>query len=70
MKYAIVIEHEGNAWGAYIPDLPGCIATGKNEVEVRRCIQEALAIHLKSMKEDGDEIPEPSTQVEYAIADF
>ncbi len=65
-QYAVVIERgEEGGNGAYIPDLSGCVAVAKTETEVRRLIQEAMALHLRSMREDGEPIPEPSTQVEY-----
>ncbi|MBK5293621.1 MAG: type II toxin-antitoxin system HicB family antitoxin [Acidobacteriia bacterium] len=65
-QYAVVIERgEKGGYGAYIPDLPGCVAVAKTEAEVRTLIREAMLLHLRSMREDGDPIPEPSTQVDY-----
>ena len=64
-RYAIVIERGPTSYGAYIPDLPGCIAVGESEAEVRQLIKEAMELHLRSMKEDGDPIPEPTSSVEY-----
>jgi len=64
-QYAVVIEHEGSSYGAYVPDLPGCVAVAETETEVRQLIREAIAMHIKAMREDGDVIPEPHTQVEY-----
>jgi len=65
-NYAIVIERgECGGYGAYIPDLPGCVAAGGSEDEVRERLRGALAMHLKAMMEDGDAIPEPTTVVEY-----
>jgi predicted RNase H-like HicB family nuclease len=64
-QYAIVIEHEGSSYGAYVPDLPGCVAVAETGTEVRRLIREAMELHLQTMREDGDSIPEPQTQVEY-----
>ena len=67
MQYAVVIEHEKGAnYSAYVPDLPGCVSIGDTIEEVQRNIQEAIAYHLRGMREDGDPIPEPSTQVSYA----
>jgi len=63
--YAIVIERTATGWSAYVPDLDGCIAAGDTQEETRRLIREALEIHLRSMREDGDAIPEPSSLVEY-----
>jgi predicted RNase H-like HicB family nuclease len=64
-QYAVVIEHEGSSFAAYVPDLPGCVAVAETEAEVRQLIREAIAMHIKLMREDGDVIPEPHTQVEY-----
>ncbi len=64
-RYAIVIEDAGTNLAAYVPDLPGCIATGRIEEEVEQLIREAIELHLEGMAEDGLTIPEPSSQVEY-----
>ncbi|MCU1236472.1 MAG: hypothetical protein JWP63_4439, partial [Candidatus Solibacter sp.] len=63
MRYTVIIEHYGNNYGAYVPDLPGCGATGATEAEVTRNIQTAIENHLKSMREDGDPIPQPTSKV-------
>ena len=60
-KYAVVIERGPNNYSAYVPDLPGCISTGKTVDEIARNIREAIELHLEGMAEDGDPIPEPST---------
>jgi len=65
MRYGYVIEKTKTGFSAYLPDLPGCIATGKTKEQIRRRIQEAVAIHLQSMMEDGDPIPKPTTEWEY-----
>lgn len=65
MKYAIVIEKAENNYSAYVPDLPGCIATGATVEEVEQQIREAIEFHLDGMREDGDPIPPPSSHVEY-----
>lgn len=65
MKYAIVIEKAENNYSAYVPDLPGCIATGETIEEVEQQIQEAIEFHLDGMREDGEPIPPPSSHVEY-----
>ena len=59
MKYAVVIEKTPQNYSAYVPDLPGCVATGKTREEVKQHIQEAITFHLEGMREDGDPIPEP-----------
>jgi predicted RNase H-like HicB family nuclease len=65
MRYAIVIEKAENNYAAYVPDLLGCVATGKTKEETEQQIREAIEIHLRGMREDGLPIPEPSSQVEY-----
>jgi predicted RNase H-like HicB family nuclease len=65
MRYAIVIEKGPTSFGAYVPDLPGCVAVAKTIVEVKRLIAEALTAHLEGLREDGLPIPEPSSQCEY-----
>jgi len=64
-RYAIVIEKAAANYAAYVPDLPGCIATGSSVEEAERLLREAIAIHLEGLKEDGLPIPEPSSVVEY-----
>ena len=64
-RYAIVVEHAGPNWAAYVPDLPGCVATGDTAEEVGLLIREAIALQLEGMAEDGLPIPEPSSRVEY-----
>jgi len=64
-KYAVVIEKGPNNLSAYVPDLPGCITTGKSLEEVQRNIVEAIELHLEGLREDGEPIPEPSTAVQY-----
>jgi predicted RNase H-like HicB family nuclease len=63
MKYAVVIERAGDNLSAYVPDLPGCIATGNSASEVEQLIQEAISFHLEGLREDGLEIPEPTCAV-------
>ena len=65
MRYAVVIEKGEGNYGAYVPDLPGCVATGDTIEEVEREIQEAIEFHLEGMRADGLPIPEPSSRVEY-----
>lgn len=65
MKYAVVIEKGATSYGAYVPDLPGCVAVGKTEEEVRRLIMEAIAFHLEGLREEGVPIPPPHSQVDY-----
>ncbi len=64
-KYAIVIERGRNNLSACVPDLPGCVTTGKTVEEINRNILEAIELHLEGLLEDGQPIPEPSTFVSY-----
>jgi len=63
-KYLIVFEKTANNFSAYLPDLPGCIATGKTRSEVEKNIRDAITLHLQGMKEDGDSLPEPTSYTE------
>ena len=65
MRYAIVIEKAENNFSAYVPDLPGCVATGVTVEETESQIREAIAFHLDGMREDGIAIPQPASRVEY-----
>ena len=65
MRYAIVIEKAENNYAAYVPDLPGCVATGFTLEETEQQIREAIDLHLRGMREDGLPIPEPSSSVDY-----
>jgi predicted RNase H-like HicB family nuclease len=65
MRYAIVIEQAANNFSAYVPDLPGCIATGSTIQEVEEQIREAIAFHLDGLREDGTPVPPASSHVEY-----
>lgn len=64
-KYAIVIERGENNLSAYVPDLPGCVTTGRTVDEIERNIREAIELHLDGLKDDGEPIPEPRTSVAY-----
>ncbi len=65
MRYAIVIENAGPNYSAYVPDLPGCVATGATVEEVEREMREAIELHLEGLREDGLPIPAPSSDVRY-----
>ncbi len=65
MRYAIVIENAGSNYSAYVPDLPGCVATGDTVEATEQAIREAIEFHLEGMREDGNPIPPPSSRVEY-----
>ncbi len=65
MRYAVVIENAGSNFSAYVPDLPGCVATGATLAEAEAAIREAIGFHLEGLREDGAPIPPPSSKVEY-----
>ncbi len=65
MRYAVVIEKGDGNYAAYVPDLPGCVATGATIPETEREIQQAIRFHLDGLRADGLPIPEPSSRVEY-----
>jgi len=65
VRYAVVLENGGTGWGAYVPDLPGCVATGATAAEASARIRGAIAMHLEGMAEDGEAAPVPTTAVEY-----
>ncbi len=65
MRYAIVVERAANNYSAYVPDLPGCVATGATMEETEQLIREAVELHLTGLREDGLPIPQPSSQVDY-----
>jgi predicted RNase H-like HicB family nuclease len=65
MRYAVVVEKAEHNFSAYVPDLPGCIATAESREEVLELIREAIDFHLEGMREAGEEIPQPSTITEY-----
>jgi predicted RNase H-like HicB family nuclease len=69
MKYAVIIEAGERNYSAYVPDLPGCIATGQTVEEVKRLIREGITLHLEGLREDGLPIPEPTTLAEYVEAE-
>jgi predicted RNase H-like HicB family nuclease len=68
MRYAVVIEKAGDNYSAYVPDLPGCIATGATIAETETEIREAIRFHLHGMREDGLQVPQPSSLAEYVEA--
>ena len=68
MRYAMIIEKGQHNFSAYLPDLPGCIATGKTVEEVRERMRAAIELHLVGMREDGLPIPEPTSLADYVEA--
>ena len=65
MRYAIVIEKAAKNYAAYVPDLPGCVATGTTVEETERLIREAIELHIEGLRADGHAVPEPSSKVDY-----
>jgi predicted RNase H-like HicB family nuclease len=65
MRYAVVIERSKTGFGAYVPDLPGCIAAGATRDDVVKLIQEAIEFHIEGLKDDGQPIPEATSTVEF-----
>jgi predicted RNase H-like HicB family nuclease len=71
MQYLVVIEKGESGFGAYVPDLPGCIAAAESEAEVRQLIREAIEFHVEGLRENGQPVPTPSsssTLVEVPVA--
>jgi len=64
MKYLVVIEHGKEGWGAYVPDLPGCIAAGETREEALRLIRDAIAFHIEGLHQAGETVPCPSSEGE------
>jgi predicted RNase H-like HicB family nuclease len=65
MRYAVIIEKSETGYGAYVPDLPGCVAVGETLPETERLIREAVEFHLEGLREGGIAIPQPSTVTQY-----
>jgi len=68
MRYAIVIEKAEGNYSAYVPDLPGCVATGATVPEVEQEMREAIRFHIDGLKEDGLPVPQPTSIAEYVEA--
>ena len=65
MRYMVVVEQGPKSFGAYVPDLPGCIAVGSSKKEVLQLIQEAIEFHLEGIKDQGAAVPEPHSYSEF-----
>jgi len=68
LEYLIIIEKADGNYSAYLPDVPGCIATGKTIEETKRSIKKALAMHLEGLSEDGIPSPKPKAKADYVVA--
>jgi predicted RNase H-like HicB family nuclease len=69
MKYAVIIEKAEKGFGAYVPDLPGCVALGQTRTEVEHLIKEAVALHIADLREQGLTVPKPTSDCEYIQID-
>ena len=65
MRYAVIVEEAKTSFGAYVPDLPGCVAVAETRDEVVRLIEEAIEFHVEGLRQDNQPIPEPSSSIEY-----
>ena len=68
MRYAVIIEKGETSYGAYVPDLPGCVAVAESVEEVEKLIREAIQFHIEGLREEGLPIPEPTSLCEYVEA--
>ena len=59
MRYTVIVEQGDTSWGAYVPDLPGCIAAGETREEVLQLIREAIEFHVEGLRQNGEPVPEP-----------
>ncbi len=59
MQFTVIIEKGDTSWGAYVPDLPGCIAAGETREDVQKLIREAIRFHIEGLREQGETVPEP-----------
>lgn len=64
MEYLVVVEKGKSSYGAWVPDLPGCVAAGSTRREVRKLIREGIALHIQALREAGDAVPEPTSTSE------
>jgi predicted RNase H-like HicB family nuclease len=69
MEYLVVIERGPSSFGAYVPDLPGCVAVGETRQEVEALIREAIEFHIEGLREEGQPLPEPSSTSQLVSVD-
>lgn len=69
MRYTVIVEQGETSWGAYVPDLPGCVVAGETRHEALQLIREAIEFHLEGLKERGEPIPEPHSYSEVVDVD-
>jgi len=68
MRYAVVIEKAEGNYSAYVPDLPGCVATAATVADIEREIRAAIRFHIDGLKEDGQPVPQPTSIADYVEA--
>ena len=64
MEYVVIVEQGDTSFGAYVPDLPGCVAVGETREETMQLIREAIGLHIESLRENGESVPMPHSFVE------
>jgi len=64
MDYVVIVEKGEQSFGAYVPDLPGCVAVGESREEVMKLIREAIEFHVEGLREDGRPVPPPASSIE------
>ncbi len=69
MRYAVVIEKTSTGYSAFVPDLPGCVATGATPEETEAAIAEAIRFHIEGLQTDGDPVPPPTSDVRFVDAE-
>ena len=68
-EYTVIYERGPRNWSAYVPDLPGCIATAKSREAIGRQIREAIEFHIEGLRSSGEEVPEPSIEAAVVSVD-
>jgi predicted RNase H-like HicB family nuclease len=68
MEYLVILEKGKSSYGAWVPDLPGCVAAGTTRREVRKLIREGIALHIRALREVGDAVPQPASTSEVVRA--
>jgi predicted RNase H-like HicB family nuclease len=69
MKYLVVIERGPSSFGAYVPDIPGCVAVAETRQEVEALIREAIEFHIEGLREEGQPLPEPTSTSQFVSID-
>ena len=62
MEYLVVVEKGSSSYGAYVPDLPGCVAAGESRREVLKLLRDAVKLHIEALRESGQPVPEPTSK--------